>query len=186
VARITGWRQTAAVLTAIPFVLTAAAANTLWRPDATRAAIPRRQAAGTVGGAPFRVERAELQCGILTLRQGAGFFADREFTVFLFPRTGEKLSGRSFTVHPDGGDSSPHVWVKWKPAGDGLPKSEAFVRGYTMRLQFLREKDGRLPGRIYLRTPDARKSFVAGYFTAVIQPSGRSTARATTARASAR
>jgi hypothetical protein len=37
--------------------------------------------------------------------------------------------------------------------------------GYALRLEFGADKDGRIPGKIYLCLPDDRKSWLAGSFT---------------------
>jgi len=39
-----------------------------------------------------------------------------------------------------------------------------YVEGYAMRLEFGKESDGKVPGKIYLCLPDEGKSFVAGTF----------------------
>ena len=55
-----------------------------WMADISRAEIPKKPASGKLHGEAFTLERAELQGGVLSLRQGQEFFADLEFKLFLF------------------------------------------------------------------------------------------------------
>lgn len=107
----------------------------------------------------------------MKLRQGKELFADREFMIFLFLDKGEKPDGKSFEVRPKRsfGVQVPHVHVGWKVPKETLPKTQAFVDGYTMRLQFGPSRNGQVPGQIYLCLPDKEKSFLAGTFTAAIK-----------------
>jgi hypothetical protein len=141
-----------------------------WTADASKAAVPARPAAGKIHGLPFSVEKAELKNGILEIRQGKDFFPDRAVMVFLFLKQGESPEGHTFTVAPGAGFGSPHIHMKWRanPAADELPKTDMFMDRYTMRLAFGKAQNGKVPGRIYLCTPDAAKSYVAGTFTATV------------------
>ena len=56
----------------------------VWTSDISKAVIPQKPASGRLHGEPFTIERAELQGGTLSLRQGHEFFADLEFKLFLF------------------------------------------------------------------------------------------------------
>src|SRR5262249_27988478 len=44
-------------------------------------------------------------------------------------------------------------------------RSAVYQSGYAMRLEFGKEKDGKIKGKIYLCLPDVAKSYVAGSFT---------------------
>ena len=55
-----------------------------WRASLAGATIPDVPVFGQIHGEPFTVEIAEIQNGILHLKQGKEFFANKEFTVFLF------------------------------------------------------------------------------------------------------
>src|SRR5438045_2687720 len=55
-----------------------------WTADLSKVTIPQKTAVGSLHGESFTVERAELQNGVLSLRQGREFFADLEFKLFLF------------------------------------------------------------------------------------------------------
>ena len=166
-----------------------------WMADCSKAAIPNKPAAGMIHGAKFVVEKVELSGGsssvggskmdhgtyFLKLRQGKEFFADREFTIFIATKLGDKLDGKSFTGRSGFAFDQPGaikvgnvtyppiqgVQMSWKPPKETLPKTDITSK-YTLRLQFGQKQGNKLPGRIYLCMQDKEKSFVAGTFTAVI------------------
>jgi hypothetical protein len=142
---------------------------TQWRENLEGVQIPKRQAEGSIHGQPFTVQDAQLQNGILTIRQGEDFFADLELIIFLFLDEGEGLEKRSFDVRREDGFGVPHVHMKYKVEGQDLPETEIFMDSYAMRLQFASVKEGKLTGRIYLSLPDESKSYVAGYFKAALE-----------------
>jgi hypothetical protein len=133
------------------------------------AKIPASTASGKVRGKPFTVERAEIQNGILKLRQGKDFFADKSFTIFLFLKKGESAEGKSFNVTPQSGFGSPHIHLSYKVEGKQLPKTDMLMEGYTMQLEFGRAQGKKLPGKIRLVLPADKKSHVAGTFVAEIK-----------------
>jgi tetratricopeptide (TPR) repeat protein len=57
-----------------------------WTMELKQAEIPDDMAAGRICGNDFTVEKAKVENGILSLRQGQDFFPDREFMIFLFPK----------------------------------------------------------------------------------------------------
>ncbi len=128
--------------------------------------IPESIASGKIHGEDFTVEKAKINAGILTLRQGEDFFADHEVMIFLFLREGEKPDGRTFHVSKENNVSVPHIHMKWKEKNENIPETETFVKDYVMRLELGAREGGKLPGRIYLALPDTLKSFVAGRFDA--------------------
>ena len=51
--------------------------------------------------------------------------------------------------------------------GAKVPRSESFLANYSLKLTFsAKDADGAIPGTIYLRAPDAARSWFAGKFTA--------------------
>ncbi len=148
---------------------TATGAEPVWKKDASKASIPEEPARGMANGEEFKVEDAKIRDGILSLRQGEDFFADVEFTIFLFLDEGTEAAGQKFKVAPDDGFGSPHVHWKFMVEGRELPEVEMFMDEYSMKLEFGDEADGKLPGKIYLCLPDDSKSFVAGTFEAVVE-----------------
>ncbi|MDB6155932.1 MAG: hypothetical protein JWL90_4385, partial [Chthoniobacteraceae bacterium] len=90
------------------------AGDGLWRDEAVGAAIPKEPAAGRVHGRPFTVETANLENGILSLRQGREFVAEQEWVIFLFLKKGESPANRLFEVKRKAGSSAAHVHLKWR------------------------------------------------------------------------
>lgn len=137
--------------------------------------IPARAAAGSINGNAFTVDDASLSSGgVLTLRQGSDFFAEREFVVFLFLQEDETVDGRTILVDPaakrEGGHLDPHVHMNFMTgAGQSLPQNQIYTEGYALRLEFDTPKDGNVTGRIWLCTPDDKRSLVAGSFSAAIE-----------------
>lgn len=127
--------------------------------------VPDAPATGAVHGRRFIVERAILDdAGILELREGAKFFADRSMVLFLFTNEGESLAGRTFQAAP-GESLDLHVHMKYVEEGESLPETEMFMDGYAVYLAFDEATEGApLHGRIYLALPDEKKSWVAGTF----------------------
>ncbi len=134
------------------------------------AAPAKTPAAGQIAGLPFTVEKATLRDGILTLRQGGDFFADREVSIFLFLKEGESPAGRKWQFGANKGMGQPHVHLAWRENGQDLPKTKIFMSDYQLNLEFDRPAKDGLPGRIVLTTPDEKKSTVNGTFTAQFEP----------------
>ena len=138
--------------------------------DVTQGDIPANRASGSVHGVPFTVEKAKLQNDILFLRQGGDFFADSSFAIFTFGGSVEELEGRRFLVKPDRKSQGPvpHIHLRHKVEGSNLPKTDTFLKGYSMNLEFGTVTDGTIPGKVHLRLPgDA--GFVAGTFEAEVE-----------------
>ncbi len=126
-------------------------------------------AGGRIASQSFVADSSTIKEGILELREGAEFFADRSVTIFLFLDEGEVPEGSSYEAKADGGFGSPHVHMSWKAPSEPMPSTEIFMDGYTMSLDFGEEKDGVLPGTLHLCLPDEQESFVSGKFEAKIE-----------------
>jgi hypothetical protein len=126
-------------------------------------------ASGTIHGANFRVEKATLANGILTLRQGKDFFPDQAVMIFLFLKDGEAIEGKTYDVSRDQGFGSPHIHMKWKEEGENLPKTQIYMKDYIMRLEFGKKRNGTLAGKITLALPDEHQSEVNGAFRAELK-----------------
>ena len=137
-----------------------------WKEDVTKESIPAESAKGMAHGVNFKVEEASIQNGVLKLRQGKDFFADQEFMIFTFLKEGETLDGMKFTVKQDDGHGAPHIHFKYRLGEKKSRKSEMFMTGYTMKLEFGSASGKKIPGKIYLCLPDKAKSFVVGTFEA--------------------
>jgi|GEM_PF-6460758 len=133
--------------------------------DISAQPIPDEPATGKVHGREFKVEKATLEKNWLILRQGGGFFADLQFTIFLFGQKGG-FDGKKITVKPNQSTTTAHIHLKYMEEGKRIPETEIVMKWFTMRLEFGTAKDGKLPGKIHLRLPDDDRSFVVGTFEA--------------------
>lgn len=140
-----------------------------WKMNLKGVPVPPGRAGGMIHGDPVTIDKAIFEHGILTLRDGKDFFPDHAFMIFLFLKKGEIPENRIFEYTTRSGFGSPHIHMKWKPAGKDLPDTKVWMRDYAMFLQFGKRKGQELPGKIYLCVPDTRKSFIAGSFTAHIK-----------------
>lgn len=148
-------------------VLTPAASDTNWTLHLAGIKIPDTPAAGRVHGENFLAQRATLQGGTLNLRQGAEWPPDLGFTVNLFANRGEDLAGKVIQIEANR-TNSPKVTLLWKD-DQAQPDTRTFRKGYALRLEFGQVSGGRIPGVIYLCTPDGDQSYVSGTFTAEIR-----------------
>ncbi len=143
--------------------------------------VPWHESSGNVGDLPERADHADG--AVLTLDAGDGRMARDYFMLFLAVKPGDTLDGKTFVV-PAGGlfKQTERIMNKdgkgWffpvagvqvnsagpneKPRTDLLPKA-------SMRLKFGRQRDNRLPGKIYLCISDYELSFVAGTFVAAVE-----------------
>lgn len=127
-------------------------------------------AKGMAHGANFKVEKATLQNGILKLRQGKDFFADHQFIIFIFLKKGDTVDGKKYNVKSDGKKfRNPHIHFSYKVPGKKLPKTEIFMSGYDMTLEFGTVSEGKVSGKISLHLPDKAKSYVEGSFEAEVK-----------------
>ena len=143
-----------------------------WVEQLTDVTPPKTRAAGKIHGATFTMTRAEIQQGVLSLRQGTGFFPDMEWTLFLFAQKVTDLEGHFLNIETEdieGVKNQPHVYMSWKESGKDLPKTKTWTGGYVIKLKFGSVANGKLPGEIYLCTPDMKRSYVSGTFEATIK-----------------
>ncbi len=143
-----------------------------WLEELTDVAIPKTKATGKIHGNAFTIQRAEIQQGTLTMRQGSGFFADLEWKLFLFAPEISRLEGHFLNIDTEDTEAvknMPHVYMSWKEGGKDLPKTKTWTGGYVIQLRFGHVTNGKLPGEIYLCVPDMKRSFVAGTFEATIK-----------------
>ena len=142
--------------------------NVSWTLDLTNAVIPDQAAVGSIHGSGFFCERATLQGGNLSLRQGGkGGSPDLGLTINFFAHEGEELSGKTIEIPPDRAPPLPPIEVRWKE-GDQKSIRRKINEGYALRIVFGEAAFKRIPGKIYVGLPDGEKSFVAGTFEAEI------------------
>ncbi|HEY4941580.1 MAG TPA: hypothetical protein VII56_09130 [Rhizomicrobium sp.] len=153
--------------------------------DCSTAAIPDTPVAGTVGGKPFSVNRAEVQIGggfavnetkfdsyDLTLEMDGIFNA---LTARAIVKQGTRADGRAFRVLPvdSVGDQPaaipgvPEV-QSWEIQLGDVDDSFTHSTG-SLRLEFGQRKGGMLPGKIMLCVPEDHVA-ISGRFEATIRP----------------
>jgi len=138
-----------------------------WTMNLNTMVIPEKPASGGIRGAGFLCERASLQGGKLTLRQGESA-PDLGITINLFAREGEELSGKTVQIGPERSPPIPKIVLRWKDEQDQTRKQD-FTGGYALKIFFGEAINARMPGKLFLALPDEAKSFVAGTFEAEIR-----------------
>jgi DNA-directed RNA polymerase subunit RPC12/RpoP len=142
--------------------------NINWTLNLSEASIPEATAVGSIHASGFFCERATLQGGHLTLRQGRSGPADLGITVQLFAQQGEELSGKTVEIKPDRAPPLPKIVLLWKDDQQKAARKN-ITEGYALKVAFGDAANGRIPGKIYISLPDENKSFVAGTFNAEIR-----------------
>jgi hypothetical protein len=156
--------------------------NFTWTLDLTNAFVPETVASGSIHGMGFYCERATLQGGNLTLRQGRTWPPDLGVTVVFFAQQGEDLSGKIVDIGAERVPPLPKVVLRWKDDRDQA-QNRSLNSGYALRISFGEASNGRMSGKLYLCLPDETRSFVAGTFDAEIRkppppkPAGSKTAK---------
>lgn len=125
------------------------------------AGYPEHPVSGTINGYKIVADRAQLENGILTIRQGNDFFADRKVTVFLFDQGA--MAGRTIDGTGIGGQA-PHVSVSWREnKEDNLPDTKSLATNYDLSLTFGKATEFGIPYGIRFRTDVLeKKTEVAG------------------------
>ena len=142
--------------------------NSRWSMSLTNVLIPENPVAGRIAGAGFGLERASIEGGSLSLRQGKTWPPDLGITIIFFSHTPEELGGKTIEVSADRTPPLPRVFKRWK-TDQGEARNKEFKSGYALKATFEKPKEGRLPGKIYLALPDEERSFIAGTFSAEIR-----------------
>jgi hypothetical protein len=140
------------------------ASDTNWMLTLTTNAIPDTPAAGRIHGLDFIIERASFQSGTLTLRQGGRGPVEFGVQINFGGAVAESLSGQTLNVSSDADKAAKISW-HWKDA-TGAVQKDNYDSGYALRLEFGALANNKLPGKIWLCTPDAEKSYLLGSFTA--------------------
>jgi len=148
-----------------PAAIAPPASDTNWMLVLGTNAIPDAPVAGRIHAQDFIAERASFSTnGTLTIRAGKSGAADFGVLVFFGGAQAESLSGQIINVMTNA-EKAARVQLRWKEAG-GAAQRQDFTNGYAMRLEFGALAKNRLPGKIYLCTPDEEKSYLMGNFTA--------------------
>jgi hypothetical protein len=137
-----------------------------WTMDFKEMTPPDAKVTGLVMGKEFKPDTIKMENGWLIFRKGSGFFAEAEVKMWLLSGFSESVENRTFKI--DVGSKSvetPHIHVSVMPKGARIPTTEIHLNKYAMKLTFgEKDKDGNIPGTIYLCTPDTGHSFIAGKF----------------------
>jgi len=140
--------------------------DTNWTLNLSAAVIPDSTAAGRIHGQDFIIERAILLNGTLILRAGRGGPLESGVMINFGGAQAEALSGETINISTNASRAAG-VTLHWKDGDQFM--SGTFIKGYALRLNFGQPAGNRLPGKIYLCTPDETKSYIAGTFNADIR-----------------
>ena len=140
------------------------ASDTNWMLTLGSNAIPDSPVAGRIHKQDFIVERANFQNGSLTLRAGTRGPVEFGVLINFSGAQPESLAGKSLNIIADT-NKSARVSLRWKD-DSGTVQKENYDDSYAMRLEFGALANNRLPGKIYLCTPDPEKSYLLGSFNA--------------------
>lgn len=141
--------------------------DTKWRLDLAEAEIPDAPAAGRIRGEAFGLQRATIKGGTLDLRQGPAWPPDLGLSIALFVARPEDLANKIVVISAMQ-TNAPKLTLRWKDE-QRQPATRVIKEGYSARLEFGAVTGGRLPGKLYICTPDEQKSYAVGTFSAEIR-----------------
>jgi len=148
-------------------VFVAPSANyVFWMMNLDAATIPDSPAVGRIHGQDFVVEHANFQNGTLVLRTGVRGPVDFGIVISFYTLPVEALVAQTFNITTNT-EKATHVTLCWNNSMNAGRVS--FYNSYAMRLEFGVLMNNHLPGKIYLCTPDAEKSYLLGTFNADIR-----------------
>lgn len=136
--------------------------------------LPDTKAVGRIHGENFILERAVLQNGTLTLREGAHGPTALGLQINFGGAGAEGLSGQSLNITTNA-PKAAHVTMFWTE--NNQTARSHLQGGYAMRLNFEEAGGNRLRGKIYFCAPDESKSYIMGAFNAEIRKSKPSKTR---------
>ncbi len=114
---------------------------------------------GRLNGQPFRPQQGELIDGVLSLREGLDFFAQRELNI----RLPQPVSGAvRVDVLPQDSGNLPEVELSWLLPEQDLPEARRLSRGYTLHLDLQPQAPNRLAGEFHLVLPPRFKTSLSG------------------------
>jgi len=143
-----------------------------WTKDLKEMKPPDAAAIGMIRGREFKPDSVTLQrTGRLTFRQGSGTVPDVEVELVFVVKPSETVENRTIEIGEGRKPQfTPVVRLTALKEGAKSPTPESFPWDYTMKLTLgAKNKDGTVPGTIYLCTPDKDRSFFAGKFTATMK-----------------
>ncbi len=149
-----------------PALVAPVANDTNWTLSLGTNTIPDSTVAGRIHGRDFIVERAVFQNGSLNLRYGTRGPTEFGVNIDFQGAHPEELAGKHLNITTNAPKAAP-VTLRWKENGE--VQKASFDKGYALRIEFGPPVNDRFPGKIYLCTPDAEKSYALGYFIADIR-----------------
>lgn len=127
----------------------------------------------------------QAQAWVLKFASDNDFFPAQDISIWFTTNVGEKLAGRSFALKPyEFGTEGFTKQQYGNRKGAAVPRSvsgifidsknptmsDQFSDRFSIRLIFTKNQGGKVTGQVNLSLPDKSKSFLAGSFTAVIEP----------------
>lgn len=141
--------------------------DTNWTMDLSGVIIPSSPAFGRIHGQDFVCTRATFQKGSLALRAVAHGTFEFGITIDFSGEEPEVMAGKSFNIS-NNVDRAAKITLRWKENGE--VKKAYFQDSYVLRLDFGPLNKTRLPGKLYLCTPDDQRSYIMGTFDADARP----------------
>jgi hypothetical protein len=131
-----------------------------WLEAPTEQAVAQNtQLNGALHGSPFKPQQVELLDGVLSLREGQDFYAQREIRIRL-PRP---FSGAlQVDVLPEDQGDVPEVEISWLLPGQELPEARRLTSGYTLHLNLTLQAPNRLLGDFHLVLPPRYETTLSG------------------------
>ncbi|MCW8157746.1 MFS transporter [Stutzerimonas stutzeri] len=114
---------------------------------------------GKLNGREFTPQQGEVINGVLTLREGQGFFARQEVTIRLPQRFEGALR---VDVLPDDVGALPEVEIAWLSPDQELPETRRLDRGYTLHLDLQPVAPNKLRGDFHLVLPPQFETSLTG------------------------
>lgn len=114
-------------------------------------------------GQTFQPHYGELIDGVLILREGRDFFAQRELRITL-PRSlmNQPAKTLRLDVLPQDSGDLPEIEIMWLHADQSLPEARRISRGYTLHLDLLSQPPNSLQGDFHLVLPPNFKTSMSG------------------------
>ncbi len=128
-----------------------------------------RPVSGTIHGSQFHCTSATVNSfmGTIEISQGDESVPEQGVKIFLFPKAGESLAGRTWNVTPNAGASQPHVHLAWKK--DGQSASAIVSSDYEMHLTTGDATNGILTGTFKFKSGGETPASLEGGFTATVK-----------------
>ncbi|QJX00561.1 hypothetical protein [Frigoriglobus tundricola] len=141
----------------------------VWEGDPDKHVVPTTAVRGSIGGVDVTPE-VLIETGELVFRtlKAGTTTVERKVSLKLTPApTAEKpaqpILGRTWKVRLESepGPLVPEIWLE-----DEGKAIQLYPGGYALSLELGPRKDGKVTGKVYLSIPDAKKTVLAGTFTA--------------------